>query len=1025
MDTRRSPIVWPLFLTAFACCCQFWPAFADEQAMRPNSPLSPAKTLKHFVIHPDLKVEIAAAEPEIVDPVAVRFDEHLRMWVVEMRDYPNGPSAGASPTSRIKVLEDVDHDGYYETATIFADNLLFATGIQPWKGGVFVTMAGRVAYMKDTDGNGRADLNETWFTGFAEDNPQLRANHPTLAIDNYIYIANGLRGGMIQDVRHPSSPPISVSGRDFRFNPLTGHHEAVSGNGQFGMTFDDYGNRFICSNRNPLMQVILEDRFLARNPRVAIPATIHDVAAAGSTSRIFPLSRAWTTSNLHAGQFTAACGVTIYRGDALPETFYGNGFTCDPTGNLVHRESLQPAGMTFQSTAGRKGIEFLASVDEWFRPVNLETGPDGALYVVDMYRAVIEHPQWVPDELKNRPDERFGENHGRIYRIVSNKTQPQPTASPIATRPVVGMAEELESANIWQRETSHRLLLQRAQDLHSVQALQSLLANSPSPQARTHALWLLNAFQQPAKQKQLQNGKPNEDNTQRASWLRELKQILQVDPPEHPEDALLQFHLLTVLSNTLQAAPEKTRSEYRKDVASFLNSKNGQVRGRAILSLAPLHTSEVPAAVNATLREINDHWTMHALLISSGESAAEIIIHLVEKLLEAPNHFDSQSSPLAGVLTELAAQAGSTKQALPKPHAAAALMRLAEQTDIHLKQTGFLALRGFFGTLLAGQPFATFHTKLSKPDQQRTTTILNSAKALASDSKVTSSLRVAALELLQITLADKALLTQLAISEPSQSVRLAALSSLGQEFSSEAWQKLLDGFPRESPMMRRAILNGILRQPKHTSKLLTYLRKGQIRAFELDRTQVDRLLKHPDPSIQEHASEIFTAAIPADRQKVLQDYGRVLEMDSNPQRGQTLFVKNCASCHRIGNLGTDVAPDISDSRTKLPQQLLTDILQPNRAIDNNYISYTVVTEDGRILTGILTSESSTSITLKQPEGKLETLLRTEIEELRSNGVSLMPVGLEKNLSHQGMADVISFIKNWRYLDGQIPFRAAE
>jgi putative membrane-bound dehydrogenase-like protein len=356
-----------------------------------RSPVSPQESLAHFVVPPGLKVELAAHEPNVIDPIAIRFDELSRMWVVEMRDYPAG-IPGKKGGSRISVLEDADNDGCYETATVFAEGLPFATGLQPWKGGVFVTMAGRVAYMKDTTGDGKADVNETWYTGFAEGNTQLRANHPTLALDNHIYIANGLRGGTIANAKRPKDKPISISGMDFRFDPFTGKCDAVSGAGQFGLAFDDYGNRFVCSNRNPAIHIVLEDRYLQQNPLVAVDAVAHDVAKAGDESRVFPITRAWTTSNLHAGQFTAACGLKIYRGDALPSEFYGNIFVCEPTGHLVHREIMKPHGVTFTSHSPYEGAEFLASRDEWFSPVNLETGPDGALYVVDMYRAVIEHP---------------------------------------------------------------------------------------------------------------------------------------------------------------------------------------------------------------------------------------------------------------------------------------------------------------------------------------------------------------------------------------------------------------------------------------------------------------------------------------------------------------------------------------------------------------------------------------------------------------------------------------------------------
>jgi len=160
--------------------------------------------------------------------------------------------------------------------------------------------------------------------------------------------------------------------------------------------------------------------------------------------------------------------------------------------------------------------------------------------------------------------------------------------------------------------------------------------------------------------------------------------------------------------------------------------------------------------------------------------------------------------------------------------------------------------------------------------------------------------------------------------------------------------------------------------------------------------------------------------VTTDRQAVLADYQAVLTMESDPQRGQQVFSKQCATCHRIDNIGVDVAPDISDSRTKTAEQYLVDIIQPNRAIDANYVNYTLHTEDGQIISGVVATETSTFVTLKQAGGKTATFRREEIEQLRSNGVSLMPEGLEKQIPHQQMADLIAFIKNWRYLDGRTP-----
>ncbi|MEZ6045126.1 MAG: hypothetical protein R3C11_06005 [Planctomycetaceae bacterium] len=455
----------------------------DKTGPLVNSPLSPEESLQHLRLHPDLKLEIAAAEPDVIDPVAVRFDELGQMWVVEMIDYPLGPkSADEKPKSRIRLLKDEDQNGRYEASTIFADELLFVTGILPWKEGVIATLSGEVAYFKDTNQDGKADVKETWFTGFAEQNTQLRANHPQFGLDNKVYISNGLRGGEVQNVNpawtaQAKSVPLSLRGKDFRFDPLTGAYEAVAGNGQFGLTIDSNGSRYICSNRNPCMQVLLEDHYLQRNPQLIVPSTVNDVSPAGADSRVYAITRAWTTSNLHAGQFTAACGVHRYEGSLLPEEFQGNSFTCEPTGNLVHRDVFTPAGASFTSHYGREQVEFLASEDEWFRPVNVQTGPDGALYICDMYRAVIEHPEWVPDELKNRPDERYGDDKGRLYRVVPKGQQNSGLSLTIDRDDSQSLLQALVSPNSWHRTTAARIIYEE-QLTSLVPELKNLLSSS-------------------------------------------------------------------------------------------------------------------------------------------------------------------------------------------------------------------------------------------------------------------------------------------------------------------------------------------------------------------------------------------------------------------------------------------------------------------------------------------------------------------------------------------------------------------
>jgi len=959
---------------------------AQEVPSQVASPLSPEDSLQHFKLLDGLRMEIVASEPQVIDPVAVRFDENGRMWVVEMRDYPHGPAEGEQPRSKIKTLEDRDGDGFFEHVQVFADKLLFVTGVQPWRGGVILTMAGEVAYMKDSDGDGQVDLRETWYKGFAQENSQLRANHPRFGLDNHIYISNGLRGGSVVDARKPDSKVVALNGKDFRFDPSSFEFEALTGVGQFGLTFDDFGNRFVCSNRNPLIQIVLEERYIARNPSYAPPAAVHDVAAAGADSRIFAISRAWTTSNLHAGQFTAACGCLIYRGNAMPERFYGNGFTCDPTGNLVHRELVGAKGATFSSRPARDGVEFLASPDEWFRPVNLSDGPDGALYVVDMYRAVIEHPQFMPDELKQRPDLALGTDRGRIYRITAQAKPDQYRWPKLAEVASSSLTSLLEHPNSWQRETAARLLYERY-DQSAVDGLNRLITNGNIPAARVHALWTLDGLGSLGNE-QIQLGLRDGDPSVRAQAI------------------------------VLASARTTDAPSLRKTIVNLAGDDFPQVRFQAALALAPVHdVEEVSALRNIVLADPTDFWARRAVAIASGDRSLELLEGIVSQL---PWGGRAAKPDEIELIREFVTLATASKEDNAESRVLAAILDLPsnEQAD-RLRR---IALQTFAEALSRRRTSlaAVLKTMVAPQHVEAVEAMFAQAAAIAADASRDPADRNEAVKLLANDADNHAAIVAMALSEPVQSVRVQAINQLSRSADPLPWQELLAKFAGHSPSIRRAVVDAALSNEARTTMLLDSIEAGEIKVAELEPAQVSRLLKHRSTDLRDRAGKLLAAAIPEDRKKVLAEYQVVFKMEADSKRGQTVFQKNCVACHRVGDIGVNVAPDISDSRTKTPEQILTDVLQPNRAIDNNYISYSVLTVDGQALTGIIAADTATSITLRQAEDKSVTLLRTDIEEMRSNGVSLMPEGLEKTIPPQDMADLIAFIKNWRYLDGRTP-----
>jgi putative membrane-bound dehydrogenase-like protein len=991
---------------------------ATTQAAEPatakfKSPISPEESLKHFVLDPGLKVELAAAEPEVVDPVTVRFDEQGRMWVAEYRDYPNGPAPGGKPLSRIKMLEDQDGDGRFETAHLFADELSFCNGLQPWRGGVIATMAGRIAYLKDTDGDHKADVFETWYTGFAEENPQLRVNHPRFGLDNKIYVANGLRGGSAVDARKPDAVPVSLKGHDLKFDPRTGAYEAIAGSGQFGLTFDDFGNRFICSNRNPLMHVVLEDRYLARNPNFAVTAVQNDVAASGEASHVFPLVEAWTTSILHAGQYTAACGVDIYRGDALPEEYYGNGFTCEPTGSLVHREVIEPAGATFSSKSPYDKREFLASRDPWFRPVFCEGGPDGALYVCDMYRAVIEHPQFMPEELKNRPDLRYGDDRGRIYRIVPKDfKRPAETAFDPAAGPD-GIVALLDHPNCWWRETAQRLIFER-QHPQTVRVLAAKVFTMPTPVGRVQALWTLEGL-----------GALKPENVRAA---------LADSDPRVREQAL-------VLAERHKLADADVRALAVKQTADA----DGRLRFQAVLSLGDGERNEqtIETLADALVRSGDDPWMRAAVGTSIGDQAGA----LLAMVLKASDDVDGPEFEWRRrLIRELGVMAGPTVDRSQAKLILDVIEDQAEQAkneeaSTRARNLRFAALAGL-GKRLKGGWNAFFGVTADRKGPDGATAPLNQYIHLGELEKdlaapgADKELRLDVLELMSSNPAaggDKITeddplwkeIFRLIRTDADGEIRAKALSFLASRRTAEVGPQLLALLPKQSPAGRGQVFDALLSRPERVKLLLDAIEAGKLKPREIDQTRANRLLKSSDPALKARAEKLLASAMPADRLKVFEDYKRVLTMAADPHRGKEVFKKNCATCHKIGDVGVEVGPSIADLRTKTPEQVLTDVIMPNKAIDNNFVSYTIVTDDGLQYVGIVAADTPGSVTLKMPDGKLVSVLKSNIDSMENNGVSLMPEGVERTIPHQDMADVIAFVKNWRYLDGTVPTAPAK
>jgi len=490
-----------LLLVGFLClsCSHYKDALTAEEA------------LKSFTLTDDrLGVSIVAAEPQVLDPVDMAFDEDGNVFVVEMPDYPTKPENGKL-NGAIRMLTDTNGDGRMDSSTVFADNLSEATSILPWQGGLLVTAAPNIWFLKDTTGDHQADIREVLFTGFFADNSEAQITNLRFSVDNWIYASNTGREGEIRFMRNPKAPAVSVKGGDFRFRLDRAQFEIESSNGQFGLAIDDWGNRFFTENSVHIQQAPIPARYLYRHkhlPTVEPTVNISDHDPIMFQETPAPYWRAERTKRRNEqfaeakldrkeyadDHFTGASGGTFYGGDRLPKEYYGSVFTGDVAGNLVHRDVLttSPTSPTFVASRGakEKEHEFLASSDPWFRPVNFTVGPDGSLYVIDMYRQHIETPTAIPDDLKEDMDFMNGSQQGRIYRIASKSAKATRIQPKLRSKSSTELVALLAHPNQWWRLQAHRLLLEK-QDKAVIPALREIVTSHTNPHARLHAFFVL------------------------------------------------------------------------------------------------------------------------------------------------------------------------------------------------------------------------------------------------------------------------------------------------------------------------------------------------------------------------------------------------------------------------------------------------------------------------------------------------------------------------------------------------------
>lgn len=985
-------IIWLAFIIAAQANGQT----VSEAELPRIPPRAPEEELRSFRLAEGFRIELAAAEPLVIDPVAMEFDENGRLYVVEMRDYPfttdpdnltTSDEARSQPSGRVRLIEDADGDGRADRSTVFADRFHWPTALALWKGGVFVAAAPDIFYLRDEDGDGTADTRKVVWTGFNRHNVQALVNGLKWGLDNKIYIANGGNGGNIAPGDGPRAKAVSISGRDLRFNPAGGPLELIPGGGQFGLSFDSWGQRFVCSNSVHAIHVVFSGPYLDRNPYLPARRTLAEIAVDGGAAPVFRTSAAepwrlvrtrWRASSPEAsrypptelfpiGFFTSATGITLYRGGLFPEEFENNVLVGDVGGNLLHRKVLEPSGATFIARRPEKELkaEFLTSTDNWFRPVNLAEGPDGALYVLDMYRETIEHPYSIPDSLKRHLSLTSGNDRGRIWRIAPEGHRPGEKPA-LASAPTAELVKLLEHRNAWWRFTAQRLLFER-RDPQAAPPLRRLSRESTSPLGRIHALGALDGLGCLA--------------------LEEIESALRDPHPRVREQALV------LAEPRLERAPSILQA-----LLPLSGDADPRVRFQLALVLGAIdHPQASEALERLAERDGSDPWMQSAILSSAAKSAGALFAALAGKRAGGE---PAPATPFLGPLAEVIGARGEAAEiaaVLESELAARALSGLGAGLERSGKS---------LSELLENPP----------PSLQgaaaKIAAVFQGAAPRAIDPKLGAEERVGAAGLLAhapFAVAAPAL-EKLFNAQTPQALQLKAVQALSGQRHDGVAELFLSRWTRFSPAVRREVLEALFQRPERLSALLDALAAGSIPPRDLDPDRKRQLLGHPEAKIRERAQALFAQDLPSDRKEVFERLKPALSLQGDAARGREIYRQKCATCHRLGNEGFAVGPDLATIQSRMTEAILQQILDPNREMLPMYTNYLVITRDGRTMTGLIASETATSIVLRRAEGAEDAVLRSNIRDLQSSGQSLMPEDLEKDLTPQDVADLLACLR---------------
>lgn len=974
-------------------------------------PRSPEDSLQALRTRPDLRIDLVAAEPLIASPVAIDFGADGRLWVCEMRDYPEGMDGKGTPGGRVSVLSDTDGDGRYDRAKVVAEGLPFPTGLMAWGDGVLVAAAPEVLFVKEGDPPARpGDTGRVWrrLTGFATHNYQARVNGFRWGMDGWVYGSGGLFGGKLTSVQ--TGREIEVSGRDFRWHPETGELEALAGVSQQGRIRDDFGEWFGNDNSTLLWHFPLADRYTGRNPHMAPPEPRSRVNR--DDNRVFPRSRTLARFNdpQAANQLTSACGPEIYRDDLLGREYQGNAFVCEPVHNLVRRALLDPEGVSFAARRApdERDHEFLASTDNWFRPVEVRTGPDGGLWVVDMYRFVVEHPRWITAERLRELDVRAGADRGRIYRIRSaqHPLRPWPLSrgAPVGKGGLESLARRLDSPNGVVRDLAQReaeTLLRGGKDGDEAVAREwrvrgraSVLDGALPVGARLQWLHLLGNL-----------GWLEDDLLGAALGQGDARWIRSLLPLTSGRGGL---------QDLLVSGARKAAAGSDPGLAMAYCLALGDLPAPAAGPDAEAGSDPAAGALAGMARWRNDPWVRAAWLSSATTPARAVTMFQALDAELARDPGGGADAPAAEVLVRTLAGQGARREL-------GLLARELGGSDRTNASGGLtlglqLSLAEAFEESAPGDgstqdaPTAEAAARLAQQVVPLALASLSGQPGTAPlpDTAVPAAIRLLGRQAVRDPAVQDRLLSLL--DRPELATRRPlVISALGRSSDPGLADRVLSSWGQRTPAARSGLLGLLLGRDAWLPRLGQAVVEGGVAPSELDPSQRVRLLERCGEELRQRLRERMPDRNP-ERAAVVKAYAVTETLTGDPSRGGEHFDRLCATCHRVRGRGNAVGPDLAPFAVKPTSEYLVAILDPNAALDPRFVAYDVVLRDGRELSGIVRSETGTSLVVAQAGGVLETVLRSEVRSMQAQGRSLMPEGLEQGMVAQDFADLVAWLR---------------